>query len=95
MMKGSSRLRSKETVQGKERSKVEKIDRKDSVLSLDRKQRVSELGELSQEVRQTRKMERGRTKVWRELIPETRCGLAEGVIGEFKRRDRRVKKCEV
>jgi hypothetical protein len=40
-------------------------------------------------------VERGRTKVWRELIPETRCGLAEGAIGEFKRRDRRVKKCEV
>jgi len=40
-------------------------------------------------------VEGGRTKVRWELIPETRCGMAEGAIGEFERRDRRIKKSKV
>jgi hypothetical protein len=37
----------------------------------------------------------GRTKIRRKLIPETRCSVAEGAIGEFERRDGRIKECEV
>jgi hypothetical protein len=30
-----------------------------------------------------------------ELIPQTRCSMAEGAIREFERRDQRVKECDV
>jgi hypothetical protein len=54
-MKESLRLKSKDTVQGKVRAKEERIAEKDR--KLDRKQRVWELGESSQRVKQMRRNE--------------------------------------